>query len=163
MWIRRFRLRKKNLGVWGKREQDDLHKSTCHPRGTGKTRVLGKRWENMSEKLECSSHWLNFWETAWYMNNGLVRPRHIGLTNCERKVHILWGPGWATCQDLLWVDSAVILLPELVLQNWKNAQKRLINYQIYYWCRRRSNRYQSCNLGSGASHWCGYLNPWDNP
>ena len=92
VWIRRFRLRK-NLGIWGKWEQDDLHKSTCHPRGTGKTRVLGKRWENMSEKLECSSHWLNFWETAWYMNNWLVRPRHIGLTNCERKVHILWGPG----------------------------------------------------------------------
>ena len=50
----------KNLGVWGKREQDDLHKSTCHPRGTGKTRVLGKRWENMSEKLECSSHLVEF-------------------------------------------------------------------------------------------------------
>ena len=80
----------------------------------------------MSEKLECSSHWLNFWETAWYLNNLLVRPRHIGLTNCQRKVHILWEPGWATCQDLLRVDSAVILLPELVLQNWKNAQKRLI-------------------------------------
>ena len=47
----------------------------------------------MSEKLECSSHWWNFWETTWYMNNWLVRPRHIGLTNCERKVHILWGPG----------------------------------------------------------------------
>ena len=47
----------------------------------------------MSEKLECSSHWLNLWETAWYMNKWLVRPRHIGLTNCERKVHILWGPG----------------------------------------------------------------------
>ncbi len=24
-------------------EQDDLHKSTCHPRETGKTRALGKR------------------------------------------------------------------------------------------------------------------------
>jgi len=85
----------------------------------------------MSEKLECSSHWLNFWETAWFKKNWSVRPRHIGLTNV--KLHMVnGGPGGATCQNLLWVDSAVILLPELILQNWKNAQKRLINYQIYY-------------------------------
>ncbi len=25
--------------------------------------------------------------------NRLVGPWHKGLTNCERKVHILWGPG----------------------------------------------------------------------
>ena len=87
----------------------------------------------MSEKLECSSHWLNFWETAWYMNNWLVRPRHIGLTNCERKKYIFYGDlVGRLARNYFGVDSAVILLPELVLQNWKNAQKRLINYQIYY-------------------------------
>jgi hypothetical protein len=53
----------------------------------------------MSEKLECSSHWLNFWETALYMNDCLVRPRHIGLTNCRIQVHILWGPGLGDLPD----------------------------------------------------------------
>ena len=35
------RLRKKIGEFEEKREQDDLHKSTCHPRETGKTRLLG--------------------------------------------------------------------------------------------------------------------------
>ncbi len=40
--IRRLDFVKKLGNLRKKREQDDLHKSTCHPRETGKTRLLGK-------------------------------------------------------------------------------------------------------------------------
>ena len=50
MWIRRLDFVKKLGNLRKKREQDDLHKSTCHPRKTGKTRVLGNRLDQKCQK-----------------------------------------------------------------------------------------------------------------